>query len=191
MSPAGKIRLRIAELRSFGALAILLLGTALPAKAQPLSNLLVTVGTTIQDASLNHWSYVLLGAPQPQLLTGKRFAVYGKVGYPTNNTPFTLRGTIFQQTDAAAIDTLLNQSVAIGDNLATLDSTLAVLLHKVPNIGSLTLPQKVLTAFQVSATDADIASALLMLERLHPGLNFCAGQAFSEIISTDQLRFSA
>src|ERR1039458_4058283 len=35
----------------------------LDAIAQPLSNLVFTVGTTIQDASLNNWSYVLLGAP--------------------------------------------------------------------------------------------------------------------------------
>ncbi len=153
------------------------------AKGQPLSNLVVTVGTTIQDASLNNWSYVLLGAPQPQLLAGKRFAIYGKVGYPTNNTQFTLRGTIFQQTDTTAINNLLNQSISIGDNLTALDTALATLLHKIPGVGSQALPQKVLTAFQIATADAEMSSALLMLERLHPGLNFCAGQAFSEIIT--------
>src|SRR5271165_7027864 len=64
-----------------------LLLAALASPAQPLSNLVVTVGTTMQDPSLNHWSYVLLGAPQPQLLAGKRFAIYGKAGYPSNSMP--------------------------------------------------------------------------------------------------------
>src|ERR1017187_6684912 len=77
--------------------------------AQPLSNLVFTVGTTIQDALLQNWSYVLLGAPAPQLLAGKQFAVFSKAGFPTNSGTFALRGTIFQQTDVSAINTLLNQ----------------------------------------------------------------------------------
>src|ERR1035438_5053879 len=62
--------------------------------AQPISNLVFTVGTTIQDPSLQNWSYVLLGSTQPQLLAGKRFAIYGKTGFPTNGGPFTLRATV-------------------------------------------------------------------------------------------------
>ncbi len=51
-----------------------LLLSAVLARAQvPLSNLVVTVGTTIQDTNGNNWSYVLIGAPQMQLLAGKQF----------------------------------------------------------------------------------------------------------------------
>jgi hypothetical protein len=150
------------------------------ATAQPLSNLVFTVGTTYENTN----AYVLLGAPDPRLLAGKRFAIFGKNGYPTNSGAFTLRGTIFQQTDTAAINTLLTQSVSLGDDLTALDNALAVLLHNVPGATNETLPQKVLTAFQTAPSDPGLASALLILERMHPGLTRCAGQAFSEVLAT-------
>ena len=163
---------------------VILLLLASTTLGQPLSNLVFTAGTTIQDTNLNNWSYVLLGAPEPQLLAGKQFAVFGKSGYPTNGGTFLLRGTVLQQTDANAINTLLNQSVSLGDDLNSLNNALGVLLHNVPGVTNQTLPQKVLTAFQAAAGDSDVASALLILERMHPGLTRCAGQAFAEIIST-------
>src|SRR5271163_192496 len=89
-----------------------LLGADAAMAQTPISNLIVTAGTTIQDGGNNNWSYVLLGAPDYQLLAGKKFAIYGKTGYPTNSGSFNLRGTIFQQTDTNAINTLLNQSVS-------------------------------------------------------------------------------
>lgn len=157
---------------------------ALATQAQPLSNLVFTVGTTVQDASSNHWSYVLLGTPTPTLLAGRRFDVFGKSGLPASAGTYTLRGTLFQQMDPTAINTLLNQSVALGENLSSLETTLDVLLRQLPGVTNETLPQKVLTAFQAAAGDASLASELLIVERMHPGLTRCAGQAFAEIIST-------
>jgi hypothetical protein len=154
------------------------------ARAQtPISNLVVTVGTTIQDNNGNSWSYVLLGAPQPQLLAGKQFAVYGKTGYPTNTGTFTLRGTIFQQINPNAANTLLNQSVALGENLTSLGTMLDTLLHNVPGITSQPLAQKVITAFQTAATDAHTAQLLALVAHVNPGLTLCAGQGFSEEIT--------
>ncbi len=153
------------------------------AAAQPLSNLVFNVGTTIQDTDLQNWSYVLLGSPQVQLLAGQRFAVYGKNGLPADPGAFTLRGTIFQQSDTTAINNLLNQSVALGEDLSALDAALGFLLRNVPGISSQTLPQKVLTAFLTAAGDPTTAPALMVLARLHPGFNLCSGQAFSEVIS--------
>lgn len=170
---------RPACLWSFLAFLCLCLG----ASAQPLSNLVFTVGTTIQDAALKNWSYVLLGSPQPPLLAGKKFAIYGKTGFPTNAGAFTLRATIAQQTDAAAVNTSLSLSNALGDDLSSLSSSLTTLLHKIPGAASQPLPQQILTAFQISAADLSIASALTMLERLHPCLTLCAGQAFAETIT--------
>src|ERR1035438_7773951 len=106
---------------SVGLLLCSLLATPISAQT-PLSNLVVTVGTTIQDTNAVNWSYVLLGAPQPQLLAGKHFAVYGKAGFPTNAGSFTLRGTIFQQTDPNAVSALLNQSLSLGEDLNGLNS---------------------------------------------------------------------
>jgi hypothetical protein len=166
--------------------------SGLPVAAQtPVSNLVFTVGTTIQDSGGHNWSYVLIGTPQPQLLAGKHFAIFSKPGFPTNAGTFTLRGTIFQQSDPTAINTLLNQSIALGENLTSLSNSLNTLLHKVPGITSLPLPQKVAAGFQVAATDPNTAQMLGLLAHVNPGLTLCAGQAFSEqitVVTTYEVR---
>ncbi len=159
--------------------------SALLARAQtPVSNLVVTVGTTIQDTNGNNWSYVLIGAPQTQLLAGKQFAVYSKPGSPTNAGSYTLRGTMLQQTTPAAVSALLNQSVALGENLSSLGTVLDTLLHNISGITNQPLPRKVITAFQSAATNADTAQILGLLAHVNPGLTLCAGQGFSEEITT-------
>ena len=154
------------------------------AAAQPLNDLIFTAGTTISAPPNQNWSYVLIGAPQPQLLAGKRFAIFSKPGFPTNAATFTLRGIIFQQTDATAVNNLLNQSVVLNEDPGSLNQTLDVLLHKVPGVTNLPLPQKVLTAFSLAGSDPTMAQSLLLLAQMHPGLKLCAGQAFAEPIST-------
>ncbi|MBI3853460.1 MAG: hypothetical protein HY298_24700 [Verrucomicrobia bacterium] len=166
-----------------------LLTTSMVAQT-PLSNLVYAVGTTARDNLNQDWSYVLLDSSAPQILAGKRFAVYGKPGYPADAGTFTLRGDLVQSPDVAAINAKLNQSVALGQNLASLNDALASavgtnvfgLLRKVPGITSQSLPQKVLTAFQLAATDQSIAEMLALLEHGNPGLTLCAGHAFSEMI---------
>ena len=94
----------VAAVPAIGLLCLVLwLLSGLPVAGQtPLSNLVFTVGTTIQDSGTHNWAYVLIGAPQPQLLAGKHFAIFSKPGFPTNAGTFTLRGTIFQQSDPTA-----------------------------------------------------------------------------------------
>ena len=150
----------------------------------PLNDLVFTVGTTIQDNSANNWSYVLLGSPDPSLLSGKKFAVYGKDGFQTNSGTFTLRGSIFQQSDATAINNLLNQSLALGEELTSLSNSLNVLFHKVPGFTNLTLAQAVAEGLQIAQVDPATAKALMLVGRTHPGLTLCAGQAFAEQIAT-------
>jgi hypothetical protein len=151
--------------------------------AQILSNLVFTVGTTIQDSGGNNWSYVLIGSAEPNVVRGKHFAIYGKPGFPTNTSPFTLRGTIFQQSDLTAINNLLTESTSLNEDLAALGETLDVFLHKVPGIGSQSLAQKVATAFQVSAGDPATADTFWLVSQVHPGLKLCAGLAFAEKIT--------
>jgi hypothetical protein len=141
------------------------------ASAQPLSNMVFSVGTSAQDSSHQAWSYVVVGSPQNQLLTGKRFAVYGK----TVGT-FTARGFIFRQTNSVAVSNLLNQSVSLGENLSALGSSLTTLF---PKITGSDLSHQVLSAAQSFPNDP----TLLILSRLHPGLGLCLGQSFSEKIS--------
>ena len=154
------------------------------ASAQPLSDLIFTAGTTISAPPNQNWSYVLIGAPQPQLLAGKRFAVFSKPGFPTYAATFTLRGNLFQQTDATAVNNLLNQSVVLNESLASLNDALNTLLHNVSGAASQPLAQKVLTAFSLAGSDPVMAQSVLLLGQLHPGLKLCAGQAFTEQIAT-------
>jgi hypothetical protein len=149
-----------------------------------LSDLVFTVGTTIRDTGSRDWSFVLLGAPDQALLTGKRFAVYGKVGDPASAAAFTLRGTLFKPTDAAAINNLLNQSTALGQDLAHLSDALNILLHNVPGITNLSLADKILAGFQIGGVDSSTAQALGLLSRVNPGLSLCLGQGFAEPITS-------
>ena len=118
------------------------------------------------------------------MLAGKRFAIFGTPGFPTNAAAFTLRGNVFQQTDATAVNNLLNQSVVLNEDPNSLDAALSTLLHKIPGATNLPLAQKVLTTFSLAGSDPVMAQSVLLLAQMHPGLKLCAGQAFSEPITT-------
>lgn len=150
----------------------------------PLSNLVFAVGTTISDNGGNQWSYVLLDSPDGQVLAGRRFAVFGKQGNAASANPFTQRGTIFRQADASTINTLLNQSVALGEDLSSLGNALNLMFRRVPGITNQSLAQKVVSVFQVAAADPESAELLSLMGNGHPGLNRCLGRAFFEQINS-------
>ncbi|MEO6035995.1 MAG: hypothetical protein ABIQ35_12135, partial [Verrucomicrobiota bacterium] len=157
-----------------------------------LSNLVYAADTTARDTLNQDWSYVVIDSSDAQILNGKHFAVYGKNGFPTNAGAFTLRGNLVQETSLAAITTKLNQSVALGQNLTSLNNALAMavgtnvlgVLRHVPGVTNQSLSQKVLTAFQTAPTDPAVAEMLVLLEQGNPGFRICAGHAFSEIVGT-------
>lgn len=173
-------RIWVTGFRIFAILAICL-PDSLPAQA-PLSNLLYAVGTTINSGGQEH-SFVELDSFDGVSARGKRFAVFGKPGTPTNAATFTLRGTLMPQTDPVTINNLLNQSVALGQNLASLNDGLAFLLHGIPGVTNQTLAQKVATGIQHAATDADLNESLHLLALGNPGMQLCLGRAFTEVIA--------
>ena len=150
----------------------------------PLSNLVFAVGTTWRDNANNQWSYVLLDSSDGLVLAGRRFAVFGKTGTASSANPFTQRGTMFRQTDVTAINALLNQSVALGDDLSSLSDALNLMFHDVPSITNHTLAQKVLSAFQVATTSPESDQLLSLMGKGHPGLNRCLGLAFAEPVNS-------
>lgn len=179
-------RLKSRHLSLTGWLLLLAGSLILPvtSRAQtPLSNLVFTVGTTIQGSGTN-WSYLLIGSEQPALLAGKRFDIFGKTGTATNAGPYTLRSTLVEHTDAATINTLLTQSLVLRENLTTLSNALNVVLHTYYGATNFSLPQKIATAFQMAAVDPDMLETLSLLSHNHPGLSLCAGLAFSEPINS-------
>lgn len=170
----------------------LILAAPLARAQTPLSNLVFTVGTTTRDPANQQWSYLSLGSPDASVLAGRSFAVFGKSGPADSPEPFTRRGTMARPTDAAAIETLLTQSVALGEDLSALNDAFAKaygtnlvgFLSHVPGIASQTLPQRVLTGLQLAPFDPDLAESLALLGNSHPGLNRCLGRAFAEQINS-------
>ena len=148
-----------------------------------LSGLVYAVGTTARDSLNQDWCYVLLDASESQVLAGKRFAVYGKTGYPTNAGAFALRGAIGPVTDLAALELRLSQSVALGQNLASLNDALLIALRNVPGIPQPTLAQNLAIGIQMAAVDPAVAEKLSLLGQGNPGVNLCLGKAFSEPMS--------
>jgi hypothetical protein len=163
-------------------LLVLVLGIHKSPAQAPLSNLVVAVGTTISGNGAD-WSYLLLSSQPPQLLVGKRFAVYAKPGRAGESGTFVQKGVMFQQSDPAAIDNLLRQSVVLNEDLLALNDALNLLFQTIPGISNSTLPQKIITAFQAAALRASTRDALGLLSGRHPGLAICSGQAFSEPIT--------
>ncbi len=166
------------------AVAALLCVRALDAAAQPISNLVVTVGTTIADAGGNHWSYVLVGSQDYALLAGKQFAVFAKPGTPATPGTYVQHGTLFQQTSASAINALLTTSAVLGENVPVLTNALSTLLHNPATAGPVTPGTIVLAAFQAALGNRDTAQMVSLLARQHPGLLLCLGQGFAEEITT-------
>ena len=162
-------------------LGLWLAGWSCPAQT-PLSNLVVTVGTTTTYGNTN-LAYVRIGALEPQLLSGKTFQIYAKNGSPATPGTYTLHGTIYQPADTGTIGNLLNQSLSLGEDTNALSGLLNTLLNNLPGESSLTLPQKVLAAFQQAAIDPATAQLLGLLTHVNPALTLCAGQAFSEPIT--------
>lgn len=149
----------------------------------PVDDLIFTVGTTYRSGNQD-WSFVLVGAADAALVRGKRFAVFGKPGDASAAGTYTQRGTMFRQSDPTAVNTLLNQSVSLGQDLTGLADSINMLLRRVPGITNQPLPQKVLTLFQNAETNASSAAVLALLTVGHPGLRLCLGQAFAETLPT-------
>jgi hypothetical protein len=149
----------------------------------PLSDLIVTVGTTARDGGNNDWSYLIVGAPSPDLLAGKRFAVFGKNGDPSSPNTFSQRGTMAKLNDVGSINLKLSQASALGQNVALLGDSLNLTLRKVSGITNQSVANKVLTALQLAQTDASVASQLDLMALGNPALSLCLGRAFAEQIS--------
>jgi hypothetical protein len=150
----------------------------------PLSNLVVTVGTTIRDSSNQEWSYVLVRSVDDAVLQGRRFAVFGKPGQPGSPNAFTQRGTMQQHTDVTIINNLLNQSVALGQDRLSLSNALNLMFRSSPGITNQSLAQKIVSVFNRAASDPDTREFLPLIGAGHPGFNLALGRAFSEQVNS-------
>ncbi len=186
-------RSRFSPGRKCGAvLAALLLGGAGPGRglAQPslLPDTFFTVGTTTADAGGRQWAYLLWVGSDNQLVLGRSFAVYAKAGDAASTNPFERRAITGLQTEPPVIRALLNRAVSIGEDLPRLEERVNNLFAALqPPAGP--LEEKLSAAIRGSLEDPARLNNLVLLGRLHPGVNFCLGYAHAEVIPAGQTTF--
>lgn len=158
------------------------------AQPAPLPDTIFTVGTTTPDASGRQWAYILWVGSDNQLVVGRQFAVYAKAGDAASTNPFERRAITGLQTEPPVIRALLNRAVSIGENLPQLETRVDSLFAALqPPAGP--LEQKLSAVIRGTITDPAQLNSLVLLGRLHPGVNFCLGYAHAEVIPASQTTF--
>ncbi len=158
--------------------------------AQPalLPDTIFTVGTTTTDAAGRHWAYLLWVGSDNHLVLGRSFAVYAKAGAADSTQPFERRAITSLQTEPPVIRALLNRAVSIGEDLPRLEVRVNNLFAALqPPAGPLEV--KLSAAIRGSLEDPARLNNLVLLGRLHPGVNFCLGYAHAEVIPAGQTTF--
>ncbi len=177
--------------RAMPLVALALAGASAPrslAQASLLPDTIFTVGTTTTDAGGRHWAYLLWVGSDNQLVIGRSFAVYAKAGDAASANPYERRAITGLQTEPPVIRALLNRAVSIGENLPQLETrvdNLFAALH--PPAGP--LEEKLSAVVRGTIADPAQLNNLVLLGRLHPGVNFCLGYAHAEVIPAGKTTF--
>ena len=156
--------------------------------AQTASELLTTVGTTVQ-VSGNHHAYVLWQPGDAGSTLGKRFAVYSKSGTADTAGSYTRHGIQTLQTSPNTIRALLELGETLDAAAAgcyvridgiyrdlTLQSNAA---PSTPSDVSLDAADKLAFIIQSAVTDNRLLARLFFLGRAHPGVMQALGHGFS------------
>jgi hypothetical protein len=156
----------------------------LPAAAQApqfLPDTLFVVGTPTTDSQNRTWAYVLWLATDQQLALGRSYALYAKAGGPAAPGDYERRAITGLQFEVPVIQALLQRGAALGDDLIKLEERVDNLFAALqPPAGP--LAPKISAVLRGSVEDPENLNNLVLLARLHPGLNFCLGYAHAEPI---------
>jgi hypothetical protein len=159
-------------------LAILLLCTVLPARAQ-LGDMIYTVGTSRSDGGGRQWAYVLWQASSPEQIAGRFFAVYAKAGNANSASPYQRQAVVFRQLHPDVIQPLLQRATNLGDDPVRLDDRLTAVFEELMPSPMMTTAEKLSVVFQAASADPRHYENLLNLARLHPSVNLCLGTAWT------------
>lgn len=180
---------------SLAVLAMALLGLgcctsfAPAARAQGgLDNMVYAVGTVSKDAANRDWAFLLWQGTSPSLLSGQTFAIYGKNGDANSAAPYQRKAVVALQTDERAIEPLLRRSVNVGENLAQLQTDMLTIFDKLVPTNTINRAEQLSAIIRGSLVDEEHYNNLVLLSRLHPGVNMALGVAHAEII-TNQTTF--
>lgn len=162
-----------------------------PARAQApqlLPETLFVVGTPATDSQGRSWAYLLWVGTDQELSLGRTYAVYAKAGDPATPGTYELRAVTGLQTEPMVIQALLNRSLSLGEDLARLGERIDHLFAALqPPAGS--LAEKVSAVIRGSLEDPANFNNLVLLGRLHPGLNLCLGYAHAEPLGPGRTTF--
>lgn len=178
--------------RFVAGLACALLAALLPAGAwaqSGLSDIVYSVGTTTRDPAGRDWAFLVWQATTPTLLSGRSFAVYSKLGDPTNNVPFVRRSVIALQTDARSIEPLLRRSENVGENSVQLQADMMQLFANLMPTNTISRADQLSAVIRGSLVDETHYRNLVLLARNHPGVALCLGLADAQMVSPGRTTF--
>ena len=152
---------------------------------QDIDNSAFTVGTTIRDSSGQGWAYITWSAPDAEPLRNRDFAVYRKSGA----APFEKLSIARMTTDPALIETLLERSTHVGQDLVKLGDVIDSLFADLVTGGpQWTLAQKMSAIISSSLNDPEASDHLTMLARVFPAVNLCMGNAYIDALNDGALK---
>ncbi|NDV61055.1 hypothetical protein G0Q06_01180 [Puniceicoccales bacterium CK1056] len=151
------------------------------AHSQGLDESLFTVGTTLEDTDEDGaaWVYLLWQSEDLETLKDRSFAIYSKLGEPSSLNTYVYEGTARTRLDPAAIVTLINRGIELGDEVASLESDIDALFEKIVPDGTLPLAEKISVVVESCLLDPELFENLIFLSRTHPALSLVLGTGFA------------
>ncbi|HTI72322.1 MAG TPA: hypothetical protein VMF06_20275 [Candidatus Limnocylindria bacterium] len=164
-----------------------LLAAGIPAWAQPIQNAVFTLGTTTRDTNNNPWAYIVLQPTDPASLKLRSLAIYAKPGNAASASPYTRQSVVGLQTEPLTIDALLTRSKSLGEDLGQLEHRVDNLFAALMPSTNMTLAQKLSIVIRGSIENPQNFGSLILLGRLHPGVNLCLGFGYAQQLTNGPL----
>jgi hypothetical protein len=176
------------EMRVVMRIWVLMMATA-ALIAQPLEEMIYTVGTTTKDGMGRDWGYILWQGEAPNGVQAKRYAIYAKSGGASSLNAYARQAVVGVQTDPAVIQVLLGRGENLGENVVQLESRIDTLFQAIIPDPSLSLAEKISAVIRGSLNDANHFNNLIVLARLHPSISLSLGMAHATQLGAGQTTF--
>lgn len=170
-------------LHSLVILCACFLAGAVTTAQEGLENLISTAGTTVQDRNGRYWAYLLWQGNPPELVLGRTFAVYAKLGDPTSPAPFRRVSIVMQQTDPRNIEPLLRRAENLGQDSTKLEQDLQSLFEALMPSPSISRAEKLSAAIRGSVMQEEYFQNMLLMARIHPGVALALGVGYADVLT--------
>lgn len=135
-----------------------------------------TVGTSTQ-VSGTHWAYLLWQPTQAGALDGQAFAIYRKAGPASSANAYSRQSITRLQTSSSLLTPLVGRAQKLGDDLVSLNMTLADMHQDLAD--SLSLEDKLSSVLREATSNAKSQARLYVLGRTHPSVALAMGNAYA------------